>query len=538
MGKLIGSSANLNQRRTRAIVHRMLGTILIACLVAASCQMAVAEPTRPNVVIILADDLGYGDPACYGGKIPTPHLDRLAAEGMRFTDAHTSSSVCSPTRYGLLTGRYNWRSKLKRGVLGGLSPRLIEPDRMTIGSFLQGQGYHTAAIGKWHLGMDWVVKPGQRVTELNIEPREQVFNVRYDQPIAQGPNSVGFDYYFGISASLDMVPYTYLENDRVVALPTEDRSFLMHHGRDKGGRTRQGPTAPGFEAVDVLPMLATKSCEYIQQQAPAARQGKPFLLYLPLTAPHTPILPADAWQGKSNMTAYADFVMQTDAVVGMVMQALADEKLAGKTLVIVTSDNGCSPQADFPELAKHGHNPSGPLRGHKADIFEGGHRVPFLVRWPGQVAAGSTSDRLICLTDVLATLADIVDAPLPDDAGEDSISFLPTLRGAAAAGRDHVVSHSINGTFAIRRGEWKLALCPDSGGWSKPRPGTPEANSLPSRQLYNLDDDLGERTNLIGEHSDQEQQLAALLKALVARGRSTPGPDQPNTGPVEIEPGR
>ncbi len=511
----------------------------LGCLFAGSfLAEACAGEAKPNVVVILADDLGYGDPACYGGQISTPNLDGLAAAGMRFTDAHTSSSVCSPTRYGLLTGRYNWRSKLKHGVLGGLSPRLIEPDRLTIGSLLQAQGYTTAAVGKWHLGMNWVVKPGASVTELGIEPREQVFNVEYGEPIAAGPNSVGFDYYYGISASLDMVPYTFIENNRVVALPTEDRSFLMMHGRPKGGRTRQGPAAPGFDAVDVLPAIASKTCEFIEKHAAMARQYKPFFIYVPLTAPHTPILPSRDWQGKSDMTPYADFVMQTDAAVGQILAALEEQQLDENTLVIVTSDNGCSPSADFAQLAEHGHYPSGPLRGHKADIFEGGHRVPFIVRWPGKVGAGTKSTQLICLTDVLATVAEIVGAPLSDNAAEDSISFLPTLQGKTSAGRDHLVSHSINGSFAIRKGPWKLLLCPDSGGWSQPRPGTPASKSLPSRQLYNLDEDLGEQTNLIDQNSEMEQHLHALLQDMVDRGRTTPGGRQPNTGQVDIEPSR
>jgi arylsulfatase A-like enzyme len=422
-------------------------------------------------------------------------------------------------------------------VLGGLSPRLIEPDRTTIASMLKQCGYHTACVGKWHLGMDWAVRPGKSVTELNIEPREQVFNVDYSQPISNGPNSVGFDYYFGISASLDMVPYTFIENDRVTALPTEDREFLMMHGREQGGRTRKGPTAPDFDAADVLPALARKSCEFIDQRADAARRGEPFLLYIPLASPHTPILPTSDWQGKSGMNPYADFVMQTDAAIGQIAAALDEHGLAENTLFIVTSDNGCSPQAKFDELAAHGHHPSGPLRGHKADLFEGGHRVPFLVRWPGRVAANQTSSQLICLTDVLATVAEIVGQQLDAGVGEDSFSFLPALRGESGAGRDHLVSHSINGSFAIRRGPWKLLLCADSGGWSAPRPGSREADGLPAVQLYNLDDDLGEKSNLQGEHPEMVAKLMALLETLVADGRSTRGPKQENFGPVDIRAG-
>ena len=506
---------------------------MLLTLVAASLAVAAS---RPNVIIFLADDLGYADLSCYGGKIPTPHIDRLAAEGMRFTDAHSSSSVCTPTRYGLLTGRYNWRSKLKRGVLGGLSPRLIEPGRMTVASLLKEHGYRTACVGKWHLGMDWVVKPGLEVSELTIERREQVFHVDYAQPIANGPNTVGFDWFYGISASLDMVPYTFIENDRVTSLPTEDRDFLMMHGREQGGRTRKGPTAPDFDAADVLPIMVRKSCEFLDRCAEGARADTPFLLYVPFASPHTPILPTPPWQGKSGSNPYADFVMETDAAVGEILATLERHGLSDNTLVIFTSDNGCSPQAKFDELAAHEHDPSGPLRGHKADLFEGGHRVPFVVRWPATVTPGGQSDQIVCLNDTLATLAEILDHPLAADAGEDSISFLAALRGAAGK-RDHLVSHSINGSFAIRRGAWKLMLCADSGGWSAPRPGSKQVAGLPPVQLYNLADDLGEQHNLQDREPGRVQELTELLERLVAQGRSTPGPRQMNTGPVDIRAG-
>src|SRR5690606_33780932 len=260
-----------------------------------------------------------------------------------------------------------------------------------------------------------------------------------------------------------------------VALPTEDRDFAMMHGRSER-RTRKGPTAPDFDAANVLPTLAQKSVEYIESRAEEARQGRPFFLYVPLASPHTPILPTADWQNKSGINPYADFVMQTDWAVGEILAALERQQLDEQTLVIFTSDNGCSPQARFDELAEHGHHPSGRLRGHKADLFEGGLRVPFIARWPGQVQAGTTSDQLVCQSDLLATFAEITGAEVPDDAGEDSLSFLATLKSGRPAPRDHLVSHSINGSFAIRRGSWKLLLCGDSGGWSQPRPGSRQAD--------------------------------------------------------------
>ena len=325
------------------------------CLMFASALMfapavfaAAGAGSKPNIVFILCDDLGYGDVACNNpqGKIPTPRVDRLASEGMRFTDAHTTSSVCTPTRYGVLTGRYNWRSRLQSGVLGGLSPRLIEPGRLTVASMLDQNGYHTACIGKWHLGMKWPLKSGAEGFGDRIEKGPEGWNVDYTKAITEGPNSVGFDYYFGIAASLDMVPYTFIENDRVTAVPTVDKAFAMMPG--KGGMTRRGPGAAEFEAVHVLPTLTRKAVEYITRRTAPDADGKPFFLYLPYASPHTPIAPSPEWQGRSGLNPYADFVMQTDACVGEVLDALAARGAADNTLVIFTSDNGCSPQADFP----------------------------------------------------------------------------------------------------------------------------------------------------------------------------------------------
>lgn len=509
----------------------LLGLICLFCT-----STATAAESSPNIVFLLCDDMGYGDVRCFNpqGKIPTPHMDRLAAEGMIFTDAHSGSAVCSPTRYGVITGRYSWRSRLQRGVLGGLSPRLIEPERGTVASFLKQQGYHTACIGKWHLGMDWVKRPGKDVAELNIESPDQVWNVDYSQPIANGPNAVGFDYYMGISASLDMVPYTFIENDRVTALPTEDRAFAMMAGRSPS-KTRLGPAAPSFDAADVLPKLTESAVDYIEQRASQAAQGKPFFLYVPFASPHTPILPTADWEGKTGLNPYADFVMQNDWAIGQIAAALKTHGLDENTLLIVTSDNGCSPQAKFDELAAKGHHPSAMLRGHKADIYEGGHRVPFIVRWPARVRPGTRSEQLVCLTDLLATAADVLKVELPPDLGEDSVSFLPALQEQAQmGGRESVIHHSINGSFAIREGRWKLVLCPGSGGWSSPRPGRDDTSELPRVQLFDLQSDIGEEQNLQDKHPEVVARLKALLEKQVAEGRSTTGPAQKNTVPVDI----
>ena len=299
--------------------------------------------------------------------------------------------------------------------------------------------------------------------------------------------------------------------------------------------TRRGPAVAGFEAGDVLPALTRQAVDYLDRRAPDAKSGKPFFLYVPLNSPHTPIAPTKEWQGRSGLNPYADFVMQTDASVGTMLDALDRLGLARDTLVIFTSDNGCSPEAKFNELLPKGHNPSASFRGTKADIFDGGHHVPFLARWPGRVKPGATSDQLICLNDLFATCAEILGRTLPDTAAEDSVSFLPALEGRATQPlREALAHHSINGSFAIRQGPWKLELCADSGGWSAPRPGSPASKSLPSAQLYDMSRDISETNNLQAAHPEIVARLTRLLEKYAADGRSTPGAPQSNTTPVEI----
>jgi arylsulfatase A-like enzyme len=471
-----------------------------------------APSQRPNIVYILADDLGYGDVRCLNkdSRIPIPRIDHLARQGMVFTDAHSGSAVCTPTRYGILTGRYAWRSRLKWSVFSGYSPPLIEPGRLTVARLLKRRGYHTACFGKWHLGWDWA-KPEAVVFGDESEPEDDVWAVRYDRPIRNGPTALGFDEFFGVSASLDMPPFVFVHNDRCAGIPTVEKTIL-----------RKGPAHPDFEAVDALPTLTRKVVAFIEGHGRGG-DARPFFVYFPLTAPHTPIAPSAPFKGRSGINAYADFVMQVDATVGAVMDVLAREGLERDTLLIVTSDNGCSPMADFEALARAGHDPSGGFRGTKADIFEGGHRIPFVARWPGRIRPGSTCADPICLTDLMATCAAIVGEPLPEDAGEDSVNLLPDLLGEARGPlREATVHHSINGSFAIRQGPWKLALCADSGGWSFPRPGLPEAQDLPPVQLYNLERDPAERHNVQAEHPEIVARLTRLLKRYINDGRSTP----------------
>jgi arylsulfatase A-like enzyme len=462
-----------------------------------------SAPAKPNIVFILADDLGYGDVHCLGGersKIPTPNIDRLATQGMIFTEAHSSSAVCTPSRYGILTGRYNWRTRLQKSVLEGYSEPLIAADRLTVPALLKQHGYTSACIGKWHLG-------------LGISQKQPTAAIK------EGPRTRGFDYFFGISASLDMPPFAFIENDHFTEAPTAEKRWL-----------RKGPAAPGFEAIDVLPTLTRKAIEFIANKSHDTKTDdpKPFFLYLPLNSPHTPIVPTKAWKGKSGLGDYGDFVMETDWAIGEVLSALEKNHVAGNTLVIVTSDNGCSPAAGIPHLEQNGHFPSEHRRGYKADIWDGGHRIPFITRWPGQVKPGTQSKQLICLNDLMATCADILGTKLPDNAGEDSVSILPALRGTADKPlHEAIVHHSIQGLFAIRQGPWKLELCRGSGGWSKGDDGEPT-------QLYEVTKDIGERINLYKDHPEVVQRLTKLLEKYVADGRSTPGAPQKNDARIVI----
>ncbi|QNN23112.1 arylsulfatase [Planctomycetales bacterium ZRK34] len=514
-------------------MQRMIGALIVmmmANLVACAAQKSVDEAAnRPNIIYILADDMGYGDVQALNpeGKIKTPHLDRLTREGMAFTDVHSSSAVCTPTRYGVLTGRYNWRTRLQRGVLGGFSKPLIDRDRLTVAELLKQQGYATAMVGKWHLGVAWPMKGGGVSDDAGDFSRgyDRAMDIDYKAPIVDGPLEHGFDYYFGIAASLDMPPYLYIRNRMATEVPTKQAPLW--------GK-RNGPVGDHFKFEDVLPRFTEEAVAFIDRSAKAAKAGKPFFLYMPLNSPHTPITPSEKWKGKSGISDYADFVMETDDSVGQLMAALDKAGIAENTLIIFTSDNGCSPAANFGELAKHGHDPSYVFRGNKADIYEGGHRIPFIVRWPAQVKAGSTSDQTLCLTDFMATAADITGAKLPGNAGEDSVSILSAMKGQADQPlREATVHHSINGSFSIRQGPWKLELCPGSGGWSNPRPGK-ATKGMPPVQLYNLDADIAETQNLQAEHPEIVKRLTGLLTQYVESGRSTPGPVSSNDVEVDM----
>lgn len=472
----------------------------------------------PNVIVVMADDLGIGDisptnPHC---KIATPNLQRLADEGLTFLDAHSSSSVCTPTRYGLLTGRYNWRSRLARGVLGGSSEHLIPASRPTVGHLMRAAGYHTAMMGKWHLGWDWHKSDGK---------------IDFTKPVLNGPDINGFDQYYGHCGSLDMPPYVWVDSGRATAIP--DRTEGVTKEQDAYGWYREGPISPDFKIDEVLPHLFEKATAHVRQQA---KDERPFFLYLPLPAPHTPIVPVPPFKDASGINVYADFVMQVDHHIGQLMGSLKDLGIDGRTLIVFTSDNGCSPEANFAKLREFKHDPSAGFRGHKADIYEGGHRVPLIVRWPGQIDGGRTTKAITCLTDIYSTLREITSQPSQPVGGEDGYSLVPVFHGAETSGRETLISHSIEGSFAIRHNAWKLCLSSGSGGWSEPNEAAAKKSGLPPMQLFDLSRDPGEQTNLVDKEPAVVKSLLRLLADQVASGRCTPGERIPNDRTIDFLP--
>ena len=430
----------------------------------------LAAQSKPNIVFIMADDMGYGDVRALNpdSRIPTPHLDRLAREGMTFTDAHTGSAVCTPTRYGVMTGRYSWRGALKSGVLNGYGVTfasgqerrfsgLIEAGRMTVASMLRDAGYHTGIVGKWHLGLGFALKSGPT-------------DIDYAQPVSDGPHTRGFDFSFIIPASLDFPPYVYIRNGQIT------RNVALQSAQSFPAFLRHGPIGRDLVPEETLDDLTAEAVAYIHERA---GRENPFFLYFPLTAPHKPALPHRRFVGATDLGPYGDFITQVDWTVGEVLNGLDAAGVAEDTLLFYTSDNGSymyrlepgepdhTTDAKIQSYASDHHTSNGVFRGTKADAFEAGHRVPFFVRWPGKVRPGSKSAETICLTDFLATAAAASGAKVPTDAAEDSFSLMPLLEGNAWK-RAPVIHHSANGTFAIRDGKWKLIASAGSGGREKP----------------------------------------------------------------------
>ena len=499
----------------RRFVSLLALGILLLSQAALNSIAKVASGGAPNLVVILADDLGWGDLGCYNAasRIPTPHLDRLASEGMRFTDAHSPSAVCTPTRYGLLTGRYAWRTRLRSGVLYGYSPPLLEPGQPTLASFLRDAGYRTACIGKWHLGLRFATTGGPAEFGDGSEPKVDPARIDWEQPLAEGPHTAGFHESYVIPASLDMVPYVYLRNGRAVEAPTERTPGDKSQRQGGGGFYRGGPKAPGFSIEGCQPRLTEEAESFLRRQSPA----EPFFLYFPLTAPHDPWVPTADFRGTSACGPRGDFVAQVDASVGRIMRVLEERGLASNTLLVFTSDNGAHWLPG--EVAATGHAANGPWRGMKSDAWEGGHRVPFLARWPGRIRAGSTSEALIGLNDLFATTAEVVGHAPPPGAAPDSVSFARALLGKPTRPRPPLVLHSIRGEFVLRDGPWKLIDGPDGGGWTAGKATEPG-------QLHDLRRDAGETNNLWRMEPKRVREMQDALARI--RGVPREKPERPN----------
>ncbi len=495
-------------------------TIFISLLGLFSCAPNEGEKTQsPNIIYILADDLGYGDVSALNpdSKIKTPNIDKLSREGMVFNDAHSNSSVCTPTRYGVLTGQYNWRSRMKKGVLLGYSPTLIEETTPTVAKLLQKHNYTTACIGKWHLGVDFKLKdgayhqgePGVEFTRelITFEDHEKI---DFSQAAKGGPKGAGFDYSFILPASLDFQPYMYLENNLAVEAPTAytEGNELDAIPWATGAFWREGQMAPSFSFEGVLPAFTNKALEFLKKQKGAE---KPFFLYFPMNAPHTPWVPTDEFKGTSAVDQYGDFVQMVDNQVGQLLQCLKENELDDNTIIVFTSDNGGYWREEL--IEKFNHRSNYTFRGMKGDVWEGGHHVPFMVKWPGKVKAGSVSNQTISLTDFFATVRDFLETP-QFEKPRDSFSFLPALRGTEQkAERPGVIHHSSAGKFGIRIGDWKYIEGLGSGGFSDPKNPKPVEGG-PTGQLYNLKTDPQEQVNLFLENPEKVHEMQARLNEI------------------------
>ncbi len=470
----------------------------------------------PNIVFILADDLGYGDIQSLNpdGKIPTPNINQIAKNGIIFTDAHSPSSVCTPTRYSILTGRYAWRTRLKKGVLVEYDSPLIENNRKTMPEILRQKNYQTAAFGKWHLGFEWKTLDGNSPID-----QAKINNIDYSMELKGGPLDHGFDYFFGMDAP-NYPPYTFMENRKLLG---EITKFYENHPY---ADCRKGTGVENWDLEKILPTIKEKTIHFIKEKTD---KNKPFFIYLPLTAPHTPIAPSPKFKGISKLNEYADFVMEVDNFVGEILSNLKETGQYENTLVVFTSDNGCSPMADFSFLKENGRDPSGIYRGHKADSYDGGHRIPLLIQWPEKIAKGKTINQTVSLADFYATFASLVDYPIQENEGEDSFDLSPLIfhPDTEKIVREATVHHSFLGEFSIRKNKWKLILGPGSGGWSFPIKKE-DLIGLPLVQLYDMENDPQEKKNLESDHPEIVSELTNLLNSTKESGKSTPQAKRPN----------
>jgi arylsulfatase A-like enzyme len=509
-----------------------LNVLMLTFVFSCKGQTEKSKKQHPNIIILLADDMGQGDLSCYNpdSKIHTPNIDRLASQGAMFTDAHTGASVCTPTRYGIMTGRYSWRSKLKSRVLTGYDRSMIPANRQTIASMMKNGGYNTALIGKWHMGLDWTCKEGEKIEGFHNDIPESEAKIDFTKPIKLGPANFGFDYWYGIPASWDFPPYIFIENDMLTEQPTRKaggwvgdiypgytKESIVKHKKEVPVAIWRPGIAGSFKPQDAISVVKSRTVDYIKNY----NEEKPLFLYVSFTAPHTPIVPGDKFRGKSQCGIYGDFCVELDDAVGTIIDAIKEKGLFDNSIIIYTADNGTSVKGlPVGYQKKYHHSPSYIYKGYKGRLDEGGHRVPFIAAWPGHIQKGSVNESLICLNDLFATFAEITEQQIPDNTAEDSNSFLAALNGKTLNNKERVVIHSdFGGFFGIRKGDWKLTL-----------PRDPK-----KRALYNLKNDPGEKHNLITEYPEKATELTTLLGKVVKEGRSTPGKTQKNEGPETWE---
>ncbi|MEM9327775.1 MAG: arylsulfatase [Bacteroidota bacterium] len=502
----------------------LFSSLLLVLLTCMNCSEAGND--LPNIVIIYADDMGYGDLACQNpnSKIPTPHLDQLASEGMRFTDAHSSSGICSPSRFALLTGTYHWRRQ--HGIVGAFGDPFFEDSDITLPQLLKTRGYTTACIGKWHLGWNWVFKnpPSGEVEQWGqLRKFYRPEDVDWTQPITGGPLDRGFDYYFG-DGTINFPPYAWVENDRILEPPREDMDIhnIGYDTKEGGWEFRPGPKVTGWNPYKVLPTLTERTTHWISKRDKA----QPFFLYFALPSPHAPIIPNEGFDGTSKAGGYGDFMVQTDWVVGQVLKTLKEQGLEENTLVIFSSDNGPEGYA-WERAEKYGHFSMGNFRGLKRDVWEGGHHVPFLIKWPGKVEAGKVATEVVSQIDVMATIAGITGIKLPTNAASDSYDLSPVIRGEVYDSpiREATVHNTYASIWGIRQGNWLFIN--DSTGGHRPLPASFKAmtgyqNFDTEGLLFDMSSDAEQRINLYEEYPEKAEEMNKLLISYRASARTRP----------------
>ena len=504
--------------------------LLLTCLGSSTATInpqSVDKTTKPNILFILTDDLGYGDLSCYNdeSKVRTPNIDRLAREGMRFTDAHSPSTVCTPSRYSLLTGRMAFRIPYRSVFEGVGGPCLIKADQLTLPQMLRDQGYTTAMNGKWHVGLTFFDKAGNHITKGGVEA---VKMIDYSRPIPDSPIHRGFDQFFGTAAcpGTDYL-YAYVDGDRIPVPPTQilDKSKLPKHAYSDDNRL--GMIAPNYDIEEVDMVFLKKSQEFLEQHA-KKNPKKPFFLLHSMNAIHLPSFAAKRFRGSTKTGPHGDFINEMDFIVGELTKTLKRLGMADNTVVMFSSDNGPETTTVVDMRKTYGHDGAKPWRGVKRDNWEGGHRVPFIVRWPGKTPARSTSNQTVCLTDVMATCAAITKVNLPENSAQDSINILPVLLGKQGAEsiRPYTLHQTISLALAIRRGPWKYLDHKGSGGNNYngvelKQYALPDTEPDAPGQLYNLETDPGEKVNLYFKYPEIVREMKALLEASKKAGRTS-----------------